>query len=87
MKVLKKWILTEVHKKKSLLILYIFLFTIFFKLEQCSTKVNLLSIVTPKSLKLVTTVTLISSCLLFTILEPTTISLGSLTLLLVTNIK
>jgi hypothetical protein len=53
----------------------------------CSVKVNLLSNVTPKSLKLVTTFTLISTVSLFTILELIAISLGSLTLLFVTNMK
>ena len=59
MNVLKKWIFTEVQRKKSLLILYNFLFTFFFIFEQCSVKVNLLSKVMPKSLKLVTTPTII----------------------------
>ena len=57
------------HKKKGFLMLYIFLFTIFLIFEQCSEKVNLLSSVTPKSLKLVTTFTLISTILSFTIMR------------------
>ncbi len=63
-------------EKKSLLILNSFL-----RLEQCSTKFILLSIVTSKSLKLSTTLTLKSSLLSLTNLEPTIISFGNLTLL------
>ena len=81
------WIFTEVQRKNSLFILYNFLFIIFLRFEQCSTKFNLLSIVTPKSLKLFTTLTLISSFLSLTSLVATVISFGNLTLLLVTNMK
>ena len=62
-------------------------YTIFLRFEQCSVKFNLLSKVTPKSLKLFTTLTLISSILSLTSLVPTVISFGNLTLLLVTNMK
>ena len=68
-------------EKKSLLIQNSFLFTIFLRLEQCSTKFILLSIVTSKSLKLSTKLTLKYSLLSLTNLEPTIISFGNLTLL------
>jgi len=60
-------------KKKSFDTILFFIYNFFY----IWVKVNLLSKVKPKSLKLVTTLTLISTGLLFTVLVPTVISLGS----------